>query len=164
MLEAARAGATIELQAHTFALGGAQAGLMTPTPAALAAADPAALRAAFARDGYVLVRAPAARLAGLAVGVAGLETLDQCSGASRWYPRDMYVLAMLRGSCYSSTSRGSRDAHTDLVRPAQVRGLLPRPLVAVVEAELRALLVARPQVRAVLLMPYPRLFGIDCHP
>eukprot|EP01048_Picozoa_sp_COSAG05_P021763 COSAG05_NODE_4109_length_1670_cov_1.790579_1_plen_334_part_00 len=47
---------TIELQGQIFVLDGEQASLMTSTPAELVTTDPAALRAQFRRQGYLLMR------------------------------------------------------------------------------------------------------------
>ena len=98
----------IELQGHTFPLDGAQAALMESTPAALVADDPAALRAQFERQGYVLVRSllPRPLVAAVEDEIRTLAAADPQEGLGRGTLPIQLADAMMNSATFRRVSHG----------------------------------------------------------
>ena len=98
----------IELQGHTFPLDGAQAALMESTPAALVADDPAALRAQFERQGYVLVRSllPRPLVAAVEDEIRALAAADPQEGLGRGMLPRPHADAMMNSATFRRVSHG----------------------------------------------------------
>ena len=97
--------AAVELQGHIFALDGVQASLMASTPAALVATDPAALRAQFQRQGYLLVRGLLPRALVAAVETE-IRTVAGADNEGRGMLRPAHADTLMKSYTFRRVSNG----------------------------------------------------------